>query len=121
MFETIFAGVLTPDDGSDIDRPEAIDVLVSVIAHLLEEDTMQPASTIDFKVAAIAQKAVRASAPLKSRPIPKSFSSPGLTGVNMTDIIPGMTFGAWSVLEDRGTRRLGALSVPQHPWSPSRH
>ncbi len=56
MFETIFAGVLTPDDGSDIDRPEAIDVLVSVIAHLLEKNTMQPASAIDFKVAVIAQK-----------------------------------------------------------------
>ncbi len=56
MFERIFVGVLTPDDGSEIDRPEAIDVLVDVIAYLLEEDTMQPASAIDFKVAAIAQK-----------------------------------------------------------------
>ena len=56
MFETILAGVLSPDDGSDIDRPEAIDVLVQVIACLLEENTRQPASAIDFKVAAIAQK-----------------------------------------------------------------
>ena len=56
MFEAILVGVLTPDDGSDIDHPEAIDVLVQVIACLLEEDTMQPASAIDFKVAAIAQR-----------------------------------------------------------------
>ena len=56
MFEAILAGVLSPDDGSDIDRPEAIDVLVQVIACLLEEDTMQPANAIDFKVAAIAQR-----------------------------------------------------------------
>jgi hypothetical protein len=63
MFEAIFAGVLTPDDGSDIDRPEAIDVLVRVIAHLLEEGTM-PASAIDFKVAAIAQKLSEQAHPL---------------------------------------------------------
>jgi hypothetical protein len=31
-------------------------VLVQVIACLLEEDTMQPANAIDFKVAAIAQR-----------------------------------------------------------------
>jgi hypothetical protein len=54
--EVILAGVLTPSDGSDIDRPEAIDALIQVIAILLEEDTMQPASAIEFKVAAIAQR-----------------------------------------------------------------
>ena len=82
---------------------------VDAIAHLLEEDTMQPASAIDFKVAAIAQRLSERAHRMKSRPTPKPFSSPGLTGVNMTDIIPGTTFGAWTVSERPRDAPLGCF------------